>query len=849
MSFDRQTLSRRSWYIIPAVVVLAPVLLGSVHLVTTVFLLSLVCLAAYLFTTQRTGDKAHVHYHPLLLLGTILTGFLLVQALPMPSFLIGLLSPTAAGIQDGARDVIGDSFLWSSLSLEPNATAWEAARLAGLCLLFWIVFALALKPSNASMIQGAVGLSGVVIVLLGMIQWASGSARVLGIYSSPDVTTILGSQSSLGFITPLLNNNHAAGLMVLSALVLLGMALGRERERIQSVAFTGFLINLVGVLVTRSRGGLLALVAGILLFAAIRYFGPRLRKKGTRYTQTTTLIGMGLFLLTTLLLLVSYEVFVLEPMRSPLFADPRTDIKVQLWQAAVPMLKDFPLMGIGRGAFPSVAAAYLGSTVETTSWYAESLPLQILIDIGPLFGTLLIAAVLTFLAPLFFTGLRYSRWLGMTAGLMALGLHNLVDFSLEITGVAIPAIATLAVLTARIKARRLKYRMDHTHHKTSASALSAATVGVLVFLLLNALWSGHSGIRAAQRSLSEECLPEPVINGIRPPDPNCMDTAISAVSLHPSDHQLFKMGGAISLLSGDVETSARWVFLAMQLCPGCLGPKLLAAEIFLSHRKVEEAARIFGDIFTDRPEATKRIFRKMSGSRHTPEVLAHLFRGRPLKADEFARHLIQNGNGETAKRFLLTLIGLDGRQPGRLLKLGRIHLLEGDIPRADRIATEILGLFPDSPDGYALQGMVETARGNCLTALAMLKEARARKPSHLQLALDELLCLAKIGDYELFDRSAAHLRRRINGLQGPSYQYHLAMAIRFSRGKRIAEALHELDQAEVFLPSSPVIPLVRGRIHYKIGDFQRAAQAFREVLQLRPGNREATSMLKKLELR
>lgn len=838
----------QSWLLTPLIIVLAPLLLGSVHQATTALLLSGGCVACLLFATKRLDNGKPIPYSPLVLVGAALILYLLFQTLPLPPFLVGWLSPEAARLKAQAWEVIGVSGLWSPLSLEHVSTFWEAARLAGLVLLFWVIFALSLKPEKASLIQRAVGLSGVIVVILGLIQWASGSDRILGFYTSPDVQTILGSGASLGFVTPLINNNHAAGLMVLSAMVLLGLSLGRERERLRPVAFGGFLITVVGVLASRSRGGLLALAAGVIVFTAIRYLGPRLRRKGSRYTRTTTAIGIALFLLTTLLLLITYDVFVLEPLRSPLLADPRTDLKVQLWQAAMPILSDFPVFGIGKGAFPFVAAAYLGSTLENTTWYVESLPLQFLLDLGLLPGILFLGAAAAMLIPLFGVGLRYSRWIGMTTGLMALGLHNLVDFNLEITGIAIPATATLAVLAARVRARRLKYRMSGDAPKVTAPTFSAIAIGVTLFLFLGAAWMGISGTRAAHAGLQADCLSPSIVSGSGAPPAACMDAARGAVVQHPADHHLFKLGSAVALLSKDLDGARAWVDRAIQLCPGCLSPEILSAEIHMSVRQLEKAAAIYASIFTRRPGDTRRIFQRLTQSRHPPEVLARLFTGSPLKANEFADYLIREHKPKIAGRFLVSLLTLEGKQPERLLKLGRILLLQGQPDKADRLATEILGLFPDSPDGFALQGMVETSRGNCLTAIAMLKEARSRKPNHLQLSLDELLCQAKVSTFQEFDRSAAHLRRQVSGLTGPSYQFHLASAIRFAREDRTSEALHELDQAALFLPSSPVLPKVRGRIHYKIGDFQRAAQAFRKVLQLKPGDPEALDMLQKLEL-
>jgi len=747
------------------------------------------------------------------------------------------------------RETAGVSFIWSSISLEPLATIWEAVRLAGMTVLFSVVFALSLNKKRSLRIIHAIGLSGVLIAIAGALQWVSGSDRILGLYTSPDVISLLGPGDSLGFTTPIINANSAAGLMTLSALVMLGLAIGREREKIHALPFTGFAISAAGVLATRSRGGLIALASGILIFSAVRYLGPRFRKKDSRFPRVVVIIGASHFVVTMALLLASYNVLVLEPFRSPLLMDPSGDLKVMLWGSSIPIIGDFMLTGIGHGAFSSVAAAYLGPVVNSTAWYAESLPLQVLIDLGVPFGILLMAASLALLLPLFWIGLRYSKWLGLTAGLLALGLQSLVDFGIEITGIAIPAVASLAVLAARIRASALRHRNHAPDPMMHPRILFLASICVIVFLVLGAALGVVTGSRSLHEGLMKSCLTTDMVNGADSPDGDCMTSAKRAVSIHPADHQLFKLGGAIALLSGDIDSARPWVERSITLCPGCLGPKLILAEVALEENVPDRAAGIYRALFNDRPDDVKRIFAKLATSKRPPEILARLFDKSPMRANEFARHLIDRHMIETGRRFLTALIRLEGKSPGRLLMLGRIYLLKGDIGQADRIATEILGLFPDSPDGYALQGMVETRTGNSLAALAMIDEALSRKPEHLQLALDKLLCLARLGRFEEFDRSSGTVRWRVNGRRGPSYQFHLASAIRLFKEDRTSGALHELDQARIFRPDTYVIPLWRGRIHYKSGDFQRSAQAYRRVLQLKPGNNEATARLDMLEIK
>lgn len=847
-----QTVSSRISYIIAGIIGAAPSLFGSVHETTTLVLLAAVCVAGFFLSRGARGNGEAIDFHPLLLLGAAATTLLVFQVLPLPSWLVSLLSPKAHQIQTETGEAIPIIGVWTSLSLEPVATLWEAARLAGYCVLFWVVFVSASNDRIARRVQNAVALAGTLLVALGALQLISDSDRILGIYSSPDVRNLLGSKESLGFVTPLMNGNHAAGLMVLSAMVYLGLSLGTEREPVKHLPFLGFLVCSVGVLATRSRGGLLSLAAGILLFAAIRFLGPRFRKMGSRNTLLTVLIGVSLFLSTTFLLLASYGLFVLNPINSSLLADPGSELKFQLWENVIPMLSDFVLFGIGRGAFPSVSSAYLGESIQNVAWYAECLPLQILVDIGPLIGTLFMVTALALLVPILFTGLKYSRWLGMTTGLLALGIHNLVDFSLEITGVAVPAIATIAVLAARVRLRREKRHRTTQKHQVGRKVFATASLVSLAFLLIATLWSGHSGIRTSHSRIMNLCLPGEESGRSMTNGPECMDLVRQSLFLHPANSHLFKVGGAASLSNGDLSTARTFIDRSIRLCPRCLQPRLLSADLYLSEERPDEAARVCSELFTlfsDQRHALNTIYSILMTSGRSPEELAGLFLGHPQQSDAFVTQLIRNGRQEAAMHFLLELLRHEGKQPNRLLRLGILLLSRGKVEKAERLATEILGLFPDSPDGYALQGMVDARRHNCINAITMLREARLRRPSHLQIALSELRCLAIVGTFEEFDRLAGQLRRRVDGSKGLSYEFHRTCSKRYLREKRFSEALHELDLASLFRPSTAKVSLERGHIFYKLGDFQRAAQAFREVLRLQPGNRQARNMLEKLEIR
>ena len=140
-----------------------------------------------------------------------------------------------------------------------------------------------------------------------------------------------------------------------------------------------------------------------------------------------------------------------------------TAVKLALWPAAAQLVREFPLAGIGRGAFATVYPAYKSEPLQRTFTHVENEWLQLPAELGLVAGL----GVIALFAWAFFAAAR-SRDLsrpmaGALAGAGALALHNLFDFSLEIPGVAIPfalvlGLASRAMPRIDVRARVLRSR-------------------------------------------------------------------------------------------------------------------------------------------------------------------------------------------------------------------------------------------------------------------------------------------------------------------------------------------------------------------------------------------------------
>jgi O-antigen ligase len=272
-----------------------------------------------------------------------------------------------------------------------------------------------------------------------------------------------------GTFGPFVNRNHFAGFLVMGAGLAGGMLIGRSVKReLLALYGSGLVVLCAGIVLSASRGGVLALGAAILFLALIAL--PIILKGGQgRVGRATILIrSVAVLLLGTgavvgALFLVGSEGLVrnisqtqgeVEGTRSNDERFSRRDI----WRATKGMISDHPWLGVGLGAFPFAFTSYDQSSGAQRVEQTHNDYLQILADAG-LVGAIL---ALTFIVLLFSTGFRAARTrdrrrrsiiLGALSGCFAIGVHSFVDFNLQITANAQLFLTLVALATPASYAR------------------------------------------------------------------------------------------------------------------------------------------------------------------------------------------------------------------------------------------------------------------------------------------------------------------------------------------------------------------------------------------------------------
>ena len=411
-------------------------------------------------------------------------GVVLVQLLPLPPVLIGLVSPTTLRVyettlphfgsgkevdfnrmeqwllQSSASDPAQEADVpwrseespqlrfsgWRPLSLVPSTTRRSAVLFLAYLILFIIVVDRARSPVFVRRFLWAVGFTGLLVGVLGLAQRTTWGDLLYG-----RVRPAYGGQPMGPFVNP----NHFAGYLELTLPVLLGLWIAHvrseggtavgHRHRASAAERLGqkyipqlFVLSmmlLVGGLAfwgSRSRGGLAAMTLAVGVFAlpALRRWG------GGSALKKAAVLGVLLVLAVAVVWKVD-QLSGEESLESGLTSEPSLGKRFEVWKTSAAMLLRFPSVGTGLGTFGFVIPLYQGSGYDRLWIYAHNDYLQLACEVGLLGLACFLVGFAAFsvrvLGPFLRAPLeRGGAALGCALGMTSLLFHELVDFNLQI---------------------------------------------------------------------------------------------------------------------------------------------------------------------------------------------------------------------------------------------------------------------------------------------------------------------------------------------------------------------------------------------------------------------------------
>lgn len=453
------------------------------------FLLDAAAFVAALLALARLGRLSALRaaWRPALVLGALALWGLL-QSVPWPAPVLGLLSPKAAELwQVGAELQAASAAAEAGQPLPPAASAGQegaarvfgappslapaASRLATLHLLALAMLLLAAAAAAEERAARRLMLAGLLLaaffqVLYGAGGWLAKSGTIWGRAVAGETGRLRGT---------FVNSDHFAlylGIATCAAGGWLWWALRkvlRDRSYEQALLLLGppllaFLTCFVAVAFSGSRAGLLALVVGLSvqgLALALHY------RKWQIFLATSGVVGLGLLGVV----FFGYQQGFGRLLQTSVY-EVTWNARLQVYAATFDLFLQFPLLGSGlgsfRSAFPLVQPAGLPATWE----HAHNDYLELLATGGPLALAVALAGLLWLTRALWRTAHLGRRSEDRAAGLIALGAlataacHAFFDF-----GLSMPANAfTLTILCG------LALGVGHTTPGSGGKARSGLTV-------------------------------------------------------------------------------------------------------------------------------------------------------------------------------------------------------------------------------------------------------------------------------------------------------------------------------------------------------------------------------------
>ncbi len=412
-------LERTTQVLCCGIVALSLLAIGGVHPLTMLLLGVLsVTLAMMALALRATERRLPLSMPAFVLWG--LACLCVVQVLPLPMGLLRSLSPVAADIWSGALRPLGQPApAYATLSLDPGATWVEALRWFSYGAMFVGAAATSTRIGAGWAIMSVFAtacLAAIIAVSHGLL----GLDMVYGLYS-PNF------KAEPWHVGPLLNPNNLAGYLNLGALSGLGLMFEEKPVIPRWLTAIGVAL-LIGVVVgAASRGGVLMLGAGVAVLVPLLQAGKARRapSKGAARTTRTMVATLGFGLL--LAVMGSQTRTWLE-----LFDKNLEKLGMTRWVR--PVLGDFPLFGVGRGAFESVFPAYQAENGGVVYTHVENFAAQWVVEWGIPCGIAALCALGWALRPKRLGVLRHSAAAGAWCGIMALLVQNVADLGMEIPG-------------------------------------------------------------------------------------------------------------------------------------------------------------------------------------------------------------------------------------------------------------------------------------------------------------------------------------------------------------------------------------------------------------------------------
>ncbi|MEP3481854.1 MAG: O-antigen ligase family protein [Fuerstiella sp.] len=428
-----------------------------------------------------------------------------------------------------AHPVQVESKHWTTISFTPAETRHAVAVLLAYGLIALVFFQRLRTQEDCQRALQTIAVSGVLMTLFGLLQWASSNGKFFWVYKHPftDPTEHLKAAFT--------NRNHFAQFLALSIgpllwwlVTLIRRALSTE---VSAVAKTSVLqktkskgarkrgstdsaftlttedsarmltipililvvcIATVGlsVLLSLSRGGMLATIAAVLIATIGLWRGFNLPG-----TMAALLLGTSVIIFSGLAFVDQEQVQtrVEELISGDAEKVDAGGVRRAVWSADAKVIKQFPLLGTGIGSHRDVYSLYMDNYADFATFeltHAESSYIHLALEAGLIGCGLLILGLLWFIGRLawgYFTETSYERRsiiVAVAASAAAGILHAVTDFIWYV-----PSIVVVSLLLVAVGLNSVSRQISFTETSFAIPLPKIVWLGMAVMCAVVASWA------------------------------------------------------------------------------------------------------------------------------------------------------------------------------------------------------------------------------------------------------------------------------------------------------------------------------------------------------------------------
>jgi O-antigen ligase len=362
----------------------------------------------------------------------------LLQTIPLPIRVVSWLSPNRLFPGPQAALTLGAAH-WATLSLYPHDTLLGFFKL----LAYLAAYAFEAREGKNVLTRGLIVL-GSLEAAYGIVQYLTGYQKIFGFTKQFYTDDATGTY---------INHNHFAGFLELvipfAAMMVFynlqspsahGVSEGRRlrggRYSLSlhpSILFYMFIVILllIAVVFSRSRMGIFAVLASLILMAFLGRLGG-----GRRAWMVITLLVIACSMIYAVWIGLGPVISRFEILTPSALEDPSG--RAAIWKQASGIIRDYPTVGTGLGTFVVAFRRYQTTLLDFLLDHAHNDYLEVISDTGILGAALLFIPIIGLLFKMILAYVearnpyRRSVLLACIGGSAALLIHSVTDFNLQI---------------------------------------------------------------------------------------------------------------------------------------------------------------------------------------------------------------------------------------------------------------------------------------------------------------------------------------------------------------------------------------------------------------------------------